>query len=113
MLAASGSTILFDGFLRVWRDAGAGNGGEDDAAAGPSATLPAMAGGERAFATEVRTARRFTRPPSRYTEADLVGALAERGIGRPSTYASIVGVLRERGYAVLYRRRKAIASTIP
>ena len=101
VLAASGSTILFDGFLRVYRE----DEGEDDVDVEPEQALPAMAGGERAFATEVRTARRFTRPPPRYTEADLVGRLEERGIGRPSTYASIVGVLRERGYAVLYRRR--------
>ena len=76
--------------------------GEDQAAL---YALPAMAEGERAFVTEARSAQRFTRPPSRYTEADLVGQLEELGIGRPSTYAVIVGVLRERGYAVLYRRR--------
>ena len=67
----------------------------------PERALPAMAEGERAFVTEVRPARRFTRAPARYTEADLVGALEALGIGRPSTYAVIVGVLRERGYAVL------------
>lgn len=57
------------------------------------------------FVSEVRPQRRFTRPPARYTEAGLVRRLEELGIGRPSTYASTVGVLRERGYAVLYRRR--------
>ena len=101
MLAASGSTTRFDGFLKLYRE----EGGEEDAKAGPGRALPAMAVGERVFVTEVRPARRFTRPPPRYTEADLVGALEELGIGRPSTYASIVAVLRERGYAVLYRRR--------
>ena len=100
VLTASGATTRFDGFLRVYREDG-GEEGEVE----PERALPAMAEGERAFVTEVRTARRFTRPPSRYTEADLVGALEERGIGRPSTYAVVVGVLRERGYAVLYRRR--------
>ena len=64
-----------------------------------------MATGERAFVTEVRPERCFTRPPPRYTEASLVRRLEELGIGRPSTYASIVDVLRERGYVVLYRRR--------
>ena len=101
VLAASGSTTRFDGFLRVYRE----EGGEEGAGTGPERALPAMAEGERAFVTEARSAQRFTRPPSRYTEADLVGQLEELGIGRPSTYAVIVGVLRERGYAVLYRRR--------
>ena len=64
-----------------------------------------MAEGERVFVAEVRPQQRFTRPPPRYTEAGLVRRLEELGIGRPSTYASTVGVLRERGYAVLYRRR--------
>ena len=101
VLAASGSRTRFDGFLRLYRE----GGGEDDDGAGPERALPEMAGGERAFVTEVRPAQRFTRPPPRYTEADLVGRLEELGIGRPSTYAVVVGVLLERGYAVLYRRR--------
>ena len=101
VLSASGSTTLFDGFLRLYRE----DGGEEDAEVEPERALPAMAEGERAFVTEVQNTQRFTRPPSRYTEADLVGRLEELGIGRPSTYASIVAVLRERGYAVLYRRR--------
>ena len=99
MLAASGSQTLFDGFLRVYRE-----GSDEDGADGPERALPAMAEGERAFVTEVTPERRFTRPPPRYTEASLVRRLEELGIGRPSTYASIVDVLRERGYAVLYRR---------
>ncbi len=101
VLTASGSQTLFDGFLRVYRE----DDDEDDAELEPERTLPAMAEGERVFVTEVHTGQRFTRAPPRYTEADLVGRLEELGIGRPSTYASIVGVLRERGYAVLYRRR--------
>ena len=64
-----------------------------------------MAEGERVFVSEIRPERRLTRAPPRYTEAGLVRRLEELGIGRPSTYAAIVGVLRERGYAVLYRRR--------
>ena len=99
VLTASGERTSFDGFLRVWRE------DEEDAEGGQGRPLPAMAEGERAFVSEVRPERRHTRAPLRYTEADVVRRLEELGIGRPSTYASIVGVLRERGYAVLYRRR--------
>ena len=103
VLSAAGSSTRFDGFLALYREHGGGE--EDGAEAGPGRALPEMAEGERVFVTEVRGTRRFTRPPPRYTEADLVGRLEELGIGRPATYATIVGVLRERGYAVLYRRR--------
>ena len=101
VLTASGSRTRFDGFLAVYRE----DGDEDDAETEPERALPAMAEGERVFVAEVRSAQRFTRAPPRYTEADLVRRLEELGIGRPSTYAAIVGVLRERRYAVLYRRR--------
>ena len=100
-LAATGERTVFDGFLRVWRE----GGDEDGGAAESERPLPAMDEGERVFVTEARRERRFTRPPPRYTEAGLVRRLEELGIGRPSTYAAIVGVLRERGYAVLYQRR--------
>ena len=105
VLAATGSRTVFDGFLRVWREGSDEDGDEDDADIAGERPLPEMARGERAFVSEVRPERRFTRPPPRYTEAGLVRRLEELGIGRPSTYAAIVGVLRERGYAVLYRRR--------
>ena len=100
VLAASGTRTVFDGFLRVYREGRDEDGGGDES----ERVLPAMAAGERAFVTEVRSEQRFTRPPPRYTEASLVRRLEELGIGRPSTYASIVDVLRERGYVVLYRR---------
>ena len=106
VLAATGSRIVFDGFLRLWREGGGEEDGAGDGGAAESERpLPAMAEGERVFVAEVRPRQRFTRPPPRYTEAGLVRRLEELGIGRPSTYASTVGVLRERGYAVLYRRR--------
>ena len=92
---------MFDGFLRVYRE-GRDEDRADDEHERP---LPAMKGGERAFVTEVRPERRFTRPPPRFTEAGLVRRLEELGIGRPSTYASILGVLKERNYVVLHNRR--------
>ncbi len=104
VLAASGSTPVFDGFLRIYREARDEDGG-GDADDGPERPLPAMEEGERVFVSEVRPERRFTRPPARYTEAGLVRRLEELGIGRPSTYASIVGVLRERDYVVVHNRR--------
>ena len=101
VLSAAGSAIMFDGFLRVYRE-----GRDDEGADGEDeARLPEMAEGERLFVSEVRPERRFTRPPPRYTEAALVRALEELGIGRPSTYAAIVSVLQEREYVVLLGRR--------
>ena len=105
VLAAAGDRTVFEGFLRVWREGTADDDGEDGGGADSGRPLPAMAPGERVFVTGAERERRSTRPPPRYTEAGLVRRLEELGIGRPSTYASIVGVLRERGYAVLYRRR--------
>ena len=101
VLTASGSQTRFDGFLRIYREGRDEDGGDVES----ERALPAMAQGERAFVTEVGPEQRFTPPPPRYTEATLVRRLEELGIGRPSTYASIVEVLRARGYVVLYRRR--------
>ena len=101
VLTATGSRTIFEGFFRLWRE---GDSGEE-AEVEPDRVLPAMAEGERAFVSEVRPEQRFTGGPRRYTEADLVRRLEELGIGRPSTYAPIVGVLIERRYAVMYRRR--------
>ena len=100
-LAATGARTVFEGFLRVYREGAEEDGGTVES----ERPLPEMAQGERVFVAETRHERRFTRAPARYTEAGLVRRLEELGIGRPSTYAAIVGVLRERGYAVLYRRR--------
>ncbi len=100
VLTATGSQTLFDGFLRLYREGRDEDGGDDER----DRALPAMVTDERAFVVEARSERRFTLPPPRYTEASLVRRLEELGIGRPSTYAAIVDVLRARGYAVLYRR---------
>ena len=92
-LEAAGARLVFDGFLRVC-------GAEDREIAGDGIP-PALDPGERVRIEEVRVVRRVTVAPPRYTEAGLVGRLEALGIGRPSTWAVIVGVLRERGYAAI------------
>ena len=91
----------FEGFLRVYREARDEDAPDD----GAETRLPALRAGETVSVGDVRSERRFTRPPPRYSEAGLVRALEERGIGRPSTYAAIVGVLRERDYVLMHDRR--------
>ena len=76
-------------------DAVGTNGDEDDALSG---VLPAMAEGDRLELRELRPEQKFTQPPPRYSEATLVKALEENGIGRPSTYAQIISVLQAREY---------------
>lgn len=84
---AKGHTIVFDGFLRVY------GGGKDDA------VLPTFTAGDlvREYSMEARQI--FARPPARYTEGTLVKKLEELGIGRPSTYATIMNTIQTRGYA--------------
>jgi DNA topoisomerase-1 len=100
LFRASGRTLLFDGFLRVWEESEE-KGSEDE---DEPQTLPELAAGELLYLLELIPRQHFTQPPPRYTEASLVKALEERGIGRPSTYASIVATLEERKYVGLERR---------
>ena len=92
-LRATGQVMLFDGFLRVY-DQGRDDGedGED------SARLPQIAEREAAAKRDVVPEQHFTQPPPRYTEATLVKRMEELGIGRPSTYASIVTTIQDRDY---------------
>lgn len=95
VFTASGKTILFPGFLRVYVE------GADDPEAelGDKETvLPELAMGEVGEAKRVWAENHSTRPPARYTEATLVQKLEGEGIGRPSTYASIIGTIQDRGY---------------
>ena len=100
-LRATGSVVLFDGFLRLYQE------DRDDSAEeeGEGARLPQMRQGERLARGEVVPNQHFTQPPPRYTEASLVKKLEELGIGRPSTYASILQVLQDREYVRLEKRR--------
>ena len=104
VLRATGSVIRFDGYLKLYRE------GSDDAANGArdedeGQALPPVAEGESAQWKAVVTEQHFTQPPPRYTEASLVKRLEELGIGRPSTYASIIQVLQDRDYVRLENRR--------
>ncbi|MCS6999887.1 MAG: type I DNA topoisomerase [Candidatus Kapabacteria bacterium] len=92
---ATGEVIVFDGFLRLYALAQ-----EEDTEGENSETmlLPSMKVGELVEVEEIVARQTFTRPPARYTEASLVRKLEELGIGRPSTYATIIARIQERGY---------------
>ncbi|MFQ3623868.1 MAG: type I DNA topoisomerase, partial [Acetobacteraceae bacterium] len=98
---ATGSVVAFDGFLRLYREDRDDAAGEDE----EGRILPAMRTGERPGLVAARAEQHFTQPPPRYTEASLVKKLEELGIGRPSTYASILQVLQDRAYVRLENRR--------
>src|SRR5574340_74829 len=93
---ATGQTLAFAGFLAVYQD--------DEDEEGES-KLPALVEGETLPVDKLYGEQHFTQPPPRYTEASLVKALEEYGIGRPSTYASIISTLLAREYAVLEKKR--------
>ncbi|MDA8230516.1 MAG: type I DNA topoisomerase [Magnetospirillum sp.] len=97
---ATGSVVVFDGFMKVYRE-DRDEPDEDDA----DRLLPDVAEGESVERRDLRTDQHFTQPPPRYSEASLVKKLEELGIGRPSTYASILSVLQDRNYVRLDQRR--------
>jgi DNA topoisomerase-1 len=98
-LRASGSTLLKPGFLRAYED------DRNDEAEEAGSRLPPLVEGDQPSLEAIRPEQHFTQPPPRYTEASLIKALEEKGIGRPSTYASIISTLGERKYAELESRR--------
>ncbi|MEZ5759757.1 MAG: type I DNA topoisomerase [Paracoccaceae bacterium] len=91
-LRATGQVVLFDGFLKVY-DEGRDDDGDED-----GARLPQIMRGETADKRAIAPEQHFTQPPPRYTEATLVKRMEELGIGRPSTYASIVTTIQDRDY---------------
>lgn len=98
---ALGSSIKDLGFMAVYQE-----GADDKAAdAGDEKLLPAMEVGDEITLEEIRNEQHFTEPPPRFTEASLVKALEEYGIGRPSTYASIISTIQNREYAEIESRR--------
>jgi len=120
-LQARGRVVLFDGFLRAYLAGGGteGEGGEQPEAGGAEdqgateesrdAVLPDLSSGDLALVAEALPAGHETKPPARYTEAGLVQKLEELGIGRPSTYASIIGTIIDREYVV--KRGSALVPT--
>ena len=91
---AKGEVIKFDGFLKVYIE----SSDDESAENGESGILPDISEGQKISFAEILATQRFTRPPSRYTEASLVKKLEELGIGRPSTYAPTISTIQKRGY---------------
>jgi DNA topoisomerase-1 len=105
-LRATGSVVTFDGFLKLYQESRDEESDKTDPTADDSERrLPPLSDGEALRRTGVHPEQHFTQPPPRYSEASLVKRLEELGIGRPSTYASIISVLQERKYVRLDKRR--------
>ena len=96
---ATGSTIFFDGFLKLYRE------GVDDSEEKDEQRLPELKEGNSADLQKVEPKQHFTQPPPRYTEASLVKKMEELGIGRPSTYPAIISILQEREYVKVEKKR--------
>jgi DNA topoisomerase-1 len=97
---ATGSTIVDPGFIMVYQEGVDDSKGEDE-----ERMLPVLAVGDKVDLVKLRPEQHFTEPPPRYSEASLVKALEEYGIGRPSTYAAIISTLQAREYVTLEKRR--------
>src|ERR1700760_1799458 len=98
-LRATGQVVKFDGFLALYQE------GRDDEEDEDSRRLPAMSPRDALTRQSLSVTQHFTEPPPRFSEASLVKRMEELGIGRPSTYASILQVLKDRGYVKLEKKR--------
>ena len=98
-LRATGTVTLFDGYQVLYQE------GQDDADDEGGSRLPKLAAGDATSVDSINPAQHFTEPPPRYSEASLVKKMEELGIGRPSTYASILSTLRDRAYVRMDRQR--------
>ncbi|MDE2030281.1 MAG: type I DNA topoisomerase, partial [Alphaproteobacteria bacterium] len=101
---ATGSVVVFDGWLKVYQESVDDDKKPDDDGYG-NVRLPAMNENDNLKKKEIKPEQHFTQPPPRYSEASLVKKLEELGIGRPSTYASIMQVLQDRDYVRLDKKR--------
>jgi DNA topoisomerase-1 len=100
-LRATGQTLVFDGFLKLYREGRDDEKVDEDA----EANLPELTAEQALRLLEVLPEQHFTQPPPRFSEASLVKKLEEEGIGRPSTYASIISTIQDRGYVRLEDKR--------
>ena len=101
MFRANGSTLVDPGFMAVYQEGSDDSkGGDDD-----ERMLPPLTEGDDVTLLQIKTEQHFTEPPPRYSEASLVKALEEFGIGRPSTYASIISTLQQREYVEMDKKR--------
>ncbi|MDE0306751.1 MAG: type I DNA topoisomerase [Albidovulum sp.] len=98
VLRANGRVTLFDGFLKIYEES------RDHAESENAVQLPPLAEGEELRQLKVSAEQHFTKPPARYTEPSLVKRMVELGIGRPSTYATIVATIQDRGYVSRVKR---------
>ncbi len=117
LFRATGSIPRFPGYLELYQEGANGNGspetGRDDAGGEPAdpgtvaegAVLPDLSEGERLTLLELVPGQHFTQPPPRFTESALIKELEELGIGRPSTYATIVKTIKDRGYVRMEERK--------
>ena len=92
LFRSSHQSMKFPGFIAVYEE------GRDEEAEAVGFPLPDLQEGDKALATKIEKEQHFTQPPARYTEATLVKAMEEKGVGRPSTYASIVSTIQDRDY---------------
>jgi DNA topoisomerase-1 len=93
----TGRVLIFDGFTKIW------------SISSNQQQLPPMEAGQKLAAIDIKSEQHFTKPPARYTEASLVKALEKEGIGRPSTYATIISTIQDRGY--VEQREKKFSAT--
>ena len=91
-LRANGQVVLFDGFMKVYEE------GRDDVVDDDDKRLPQLSQGDKTAKRDIQPEQHFTQPPPRYTEATLVKRMEELGIGRPSTYASVITTIQDREY---------------
>jgi DNA topoisomerase-1 len=111
LLRVTASSLRFPGFLKLLGDKEPINGakGKDEGLKVQLAQLPALVEGEALILQELLPEQHFTQPPRRYSDATLVRALEDNGIGRPSTYAPIISTLRQRGY--MQRQNRSLVPT--
>ena len=93
--SAKGREVVFDGYTKIYQSLKSDN---DD-------ILPPLEEGEILSLSDIKLDQKFTKPPSRYSEAALVKELEKKGIGRPSTYANIISTIQDRGYVEIQNRR--------